>query len=262
MAYYISEDGRLISFDAEIKADGSVRPRNYHDFAEGENTTPPVQDSVVSTKRNNNSPKPNRKKCKSSYLHNVQVSAIPRSKRVACKSEIMTLLAKTHMSNSAREFVRARAICLSAIQIGAKLRQKIYDASLDYEINTIIDTISRINTIIRSYFDNRQAVDNNRTLNHTQEQKDASSAIISSKDILPSQRRRVLGVKESAPQNPQYINSTIYVKNARTPKYGYARDYFGRVQERDSYREDRPVNPYSSLSNYDKEDDNESLDIL
>lgn len=52
------------------------------------------------------------------------------------------------------------------------------------------------------------------------------------------------------------------VQRGNRPRFGYARDYFGRVQERDSYREDRPVNPYHSRSNFDREDDNESLDML
>ncbi len=53
-----------------------------------------------------------------------------------------------------------------------------------------------------------------------------------------------------------------FIRKGPAPKYGYARDRFGRVQERDSYREDRDVNPYSSNSSYDFEDDNSSMDIL
>ena len=46
----------------------------------------------------------------------------------------------------------------------------------------------------------------------------------------------------------------------KRPKYGYARDRFGRVQERDNYREDKWENPYSSSNSlYDAEDDNDSL---
>lgn len=42
----------------------------------------------------------------------------------------------------------------------------------------------------------------------------------------------------------------------RKPKYGYARDIFGRVQERDSYKDGEfRVNDYGQ-SSYDPEDDN------
>ena len=49
-------------------------------------------------------------------------------------------------------------------------------------------------------------------------------------------------------------------KFIKKPKYGYARDRFGRVQERDNYREDQWENPYSSSNSlYDSEDDHDSV---
>lgn len=262
MAYYISEDGRLHTFDAEIKADGTVRPKSYRDFTEGKTITPSRQDAGARRRYNQYLTTPDRKKNKTTFHNTVSVPAIPRSKREACKSDIMTLLVETQMSVSARDFVRVRAMCLSAIPISNKLKRKICDAALDYEMNTIIDVISQINAIIESYLDYKQIIGTNRTKARTQTQKCTTSIVTSHTEVLSSQRSQVLGVVESVQQNPQHINSTIYVRKGMAPKYGYARDYFGRVQERDSYREDRPVNPYTSLSNYDKEDDNESLDIL
>ena len=32
MAHYFTPDGRAVSFDAEVKPDGSVRPRSYRDL--------------------------------------------------------------------------------------------------------------------------------------------------------------------------------------------------------------------------------------
>lgn len=47
----------------------------------------------------------------------------------------------------------------------------------------------------------------------------------------------------------------------RKPKYGYARDLFGRVQERDSFKDGAyQVNDYGQ-SSYDPEDDNGDLDM-
>lgn len=53
---------------------------------------------------------------------------------------------------------------------------------------------------------------------------------------------------------------------ARKPKYGYARDYFGRVQERDIFDEERGGENWQAhrfqqsydYSSFDEEDDNES----
>ncbi len=64
----------------------------------------------------------------------------------------------------------------------------------------------------------------------------------------------------STAQSPTEVSN--FVKHGPLPVYGYARDRFGRVQERDSYREDKPINPYSANSDFDQEDDGETLDIV
>lgn len=45
---------------------------------------------------------------------------------------------------------------------------------------------------------------------------------------------------------------------AKKPKYGYARDIFGRVQERDRYKENSGENTDYDCSSYDPEDDHDS----
>lgn len=73
--------------------------------------------------------------------------------------------------------------------------------------------------------------------------------------------------KAEQPKSMDYASTTRstfgdivkIVKKGRKPKYGYARDFFGRIQERDRYVEDRDVNPCSAANSlYDKEDDNSS----
>ena len=64
-------------------------------------------------------------------------------------------------------------------------------------------------------------------------------------------------------------SDVIYKRNgpSRPPKYGYARDYFGRVQERDSFNEEKKnefkqaQNKQSryDYSNYDAEDDHDGV---
>jgi hypothetical protein len=45
----------------------------------------------------------------------------------------------------------------------------------------------------------------------------------------------------------------------RKPKYGYARDIFGRVQERDRYKEDSAEKFDYDYSSYDREDDHSNV---
>ena len=52
------------------------------------------------------------------------------------------------------------------------------------------------------------------------------------------------------------INSCLM---ARKPKYGYARDIFGRVQERDLYKEEKHEKPKYDYSSYDREDDHDNV---
>ena len=44
---------------------------------------------------------------------------------------------------------------------------------------------------------------------------------------------------------------------ARKPKYGYARDIFGRVLERDSYKEECHEKQNYDYSSFDREDDHD-----
>ena len=46
---------------------------------------------------------------------------------------------------------------------------------------------------------------------------------------------------------------------ARKPKYGYARDYWGRIQERDHYTEEPHNKPNYDYSDFDREDDHDNV---
>ena len=55
------------------------------------------------------------------------------------------------------------------------------------------------------------------------------------------------------------VNGRLVSGASRKPKYGYARDRYGRVQERDSYNEDRR-NEFYTASNSQKNYDYSSYD--
>lgn len=260
MSYFIGPDGRLMSFDAEIKADGSVRPRNYHDFAEGNLVSQSEQEGVAQRTHDEYLTAPGQRKEKPRNI--TPISKLSKNNKALYKSEIRAIINLSLMSSSAADFVRARAMALTPIRICSKLNRKICDAALDYEMDEIINVIKQVNSVIAKFasISNASNRQSDRKKKPTPQPNFLTNA--SHKDVLPSQSRRLTYVAESQPRITQHTNNTQYVRSGRLPKYGYARDYFGRVQERDSYREDRPVNPYSSLSSYDKEDDNESLDII
>ena len=60
--------------------------------------------------------------------------------------------------------------------------------------------------------------------------------------------------------NYAFTQEQMYVNpSRRKPKYGYARNMYGNILERDHYVENRQVNSYNGSSMYDREDDNDSL---
>ncbi len=56
-----------------------------------------------------------------------------------------------------------------------------------------------------------------------------------------------------------YLCKINHLIMPRKPKYGYARDIFGRVQERDRYKEDSAEKFDYDYSSYDREDDHSNV---
>lgn len=261
MAFYISPDGRVISFDAEVKADGSVRPRNYHDFIEG--NLNPQQEPLASDRKTRPT-----KTTKAKKVHKnqplqpnpISLSSEPKGVKRSCLEQITSIIDCSSLSASAKTFVRLRALALTVLPFTNKLYNKIAKAGLEKEMNSILDLFNEINEMIQRNCSFSKKLSNKAAVSTNQ--IPIQRVVQSSSYKMPSQKARISYVKEEDPISQAPIDNTIYLRKGNVPKYGYARDYFGRVKERDSYREDRAVNPYSSLSSYDFEDDNESLDIL
>ena len=81
------------------------------------------------------------------------------------------------------------------------------------------------------------------------------SVIPTATSKAPKNKIKTTVIKNSIDTGTQISHNT----GGRKPKYGYARDYFGRIQERDHYIENRPTNSYHDNSNYDREDDHDSI---
>lgn len=77
--------------------------------------------------------------------------------------------------------------------------------------------------------------------------------------------KKTIGAKQSANNMFKPIPKTTSQQSGRKPKYGYARDRFGRVQERDSFNEEKRNEFYQAnnsqkhydYSSFDANDDND-----
>lgn len=179
--------------------------------------------------------------------------------------EAERLISESSLSTRAKSFITGLTLKKEPIQITSALKKKIKILQLSSEEGRIKDLISKYNDLLgrvsfkkkktkRSNFGNLgeqiRRLFGNKPLGTT-----SNSTAISTPKTKGNK-----GIDSSSKGN-EWVSGN-YVRKGPKPKYGYARDRFGRVQERDSYREDRSVNPYHSNSNYDREDDNDSLDML
>lgn len=186
------------------------------------------------------------------------------------RSALSDLLEGSHLSPQALAFVEPRIMMCGPIKIKNKLRNRLRSLSLEAEEDTIIHVIESANSIIRQI--NATATFVSVRIASPQKGTVVKKLIIPSSaqktDRTSPKKEKNNSLKPTREFNPNDRDTvgtptdTIYTRKGKTPQFGYGRDYFGRVLERDSYREDRPVNPYHSRSDYDREDDNESLDNL
>lgn len=187
------------------------------------------------------------------------------------RQKIDIILRNSKLSKLAIDFIIERTNSLAKVGITKKLYKRIKDLGLAEEYMDIITAISKINYAISEKKHSYQ----NQTVVKPYTPKPAPVKSPSKRPKANSQnnQKKVKYTVESANEynSPDKINRTLksnerlsgnYIRKGPVPKYGYARDRFGRVQERDSYREDRDVNPYNTNSSYDREDDNSSMDIL
>lgn len=277
MAYYLTDDGRLVPFEADVKEDGTIRPANYSQFISGQSTsanvkvqkytTYPLTRPVPKTQQNSTILPKSTKRQKSAAQ---QKSATPlkstkkpkktiqpkstyqvkrtKLQKVELRAKISKIIQDSHLSKSAEDFIMQKANCLQEIVVNNKLFKAINSRSLDSEKEKIQNAILQINALLHE----SKPVQKHIPVASTGTTKTQPTA---------SKKMTVVQSDEVRTKFNQWTSGN-YVRKGPAPKYGYARDRFGRVQERDSYREDKDVNPYSIDSSYDCEDDHASMDIL
>lgn len=306
MAFYITSDGRAVSFEAEVKPDGTVRPKKYSEFLEEDSNLPKVHTSKTTAKKglqaNGDNPRKRvstiyTKKEKERYVEpepyfaplvalKMQVEENKRKRQIqkqeaeikraleksknpsestnrnhrtktekrAMLANIVSIIKDAKLPENAYNFVFTRISTLTPLTVNDKLKRKISGRGLGDYKDKIIEVINSVNYYLR--YDSHCKARTNSKINANKEIRIKKTVEIEEKYVDSNDTANGRKLKGN-----EWISGN-YIMKGKQPKYGYARNYFGRVQERDSYREDRLVNPYSSISSYDVEDDNESLDIL
>ena len=200
--------------------------------------------------------------------------------------KINDIIINTSLSEEAKEFILRKATSLEEIQIKSEEIKKMRTRGLFIGSGTVYSTFEKINNLIREYrrkYPQSIESDATRPLNKvispsnnnvtkqasfpvtkpTVENKPSKKTIVSKPSIHKSSKKTYNDVVHTyRPLKGNEWTSGNYIRKGPAPKFGYARDRFGRVQERDSYREDKVINPYSINSSYDSEDDHDSMDIL
>lgn len=277
MAFYITPDGRVHTVEVEIK-DGIVRPQSYHAF---DNEISPERENYNSKVLHSNSVETKGEKTKQTItiiaeIERQRVRQLQKSRLAQYRLKLSQLLESSDLSVGAKSFVKNYAASMNRINMNKinksqKLFKYFFKKGLLSESNEIWNILQQVNRLVdEELSSNTKPLQNNPKTN---DYKSPPRSIIiekeSSKSVEGSKsRKQIFSIAESRDTSTsnysraQLWNSPQYVKKGKKSKYGYARDIFGRVVEKDRYREDREVNPYNSSSSYDIEDDNESLENL
>lgn len=179
--------------------------------------------------------------------------------RTELRTTVDKIISLGNLTRRAQSLILAKCLLNSEIRVDA-LETNISILGLENEKDNILKVTSFLNRIF-SFFhgafqDTSEIVKTN---------KRRISCRLSSSTSNQQHKPKKISMTDSKvadQSSSDWTGNKNYVRRGHLPQYGYARDRFGRIQERDHYREDRAVNPYSSGSSYDCEDDNDSQDIL
>lgn len=250
-------DGRVTSIEASVHKDGTVSPANYSKFAtfmEEDTDEIPL-----------NEPQSNR-----------SVRSVSSDKD-SITDAIDDLINAFSFNERIRDIIRTYAFALRPL----KKSQIISQISTFREGLILSSFISRYNKLLRKYLGNGFGVyaPYSGSIKNKEEQSFCDNNTRENKVVVRAKEkgncdfvnisvppfgnfeivsRSEQNNKSSGLEFNEWVSGN-YIRKGPKPKYGYARDYFGRIQERDHYLEGENVNPYDSNSNYDSEDDHDSF---
>ena len=254
MAIVINPDGTVSTIEVNHDAYGNIRPKMPQDIAEKPSQKPTLSKSQKKDIIYPRIQKKKHKKVVSSASPEPQGNAV-KSTKVVIKQSIDRYFAYVkshHQRITEKEY--SQTLCL----LKGDVRDYYIQRYLEYKIEHTPKPSTKPN-------EGKKKKKKKNKQNKQQKKTQAKQFISRSSGFTIAEIASFSSLKGALPGN-DIINGRSIYGASRHPKYGYARDRYGRVQERDSFNEDRK-NEFKlaqsqhknyDYSSYDAEDDHDS----
>lgn len=263
MAIVINPDGTVSTIEVTHDAYGNIRPKMPQEITEKPDISSyPTKDVTSYQPKGVTYPRMKKKKHKKAALaaqHKSQDNVV-KSTKVVTKQSIDRYFAfiKSH-HQQIREKEYMETLCL----LQGEVREYYEQCYLDYKIEHSPKPESANSS--KPGESKKKKKKKSKQKNQQKKETQAKQLISRSSGFTIAEIASFSSLKGASSGNDIINGQSIYGAS-KHPKYGYARDRYGRVQERDSFNEDRK-NEFKiaqsrhqnyDYSNYDAEDDHDS----
>ena len=258
MAYVVNPDGTVESVEVEWDSNGNLRPRPKRDY-----------DGLQSSYKS--------KSLASSYIpHSQRKKKKKVSSSTNMNSSIDVVSNQTQNKQDSSKINKIRIITKQSIEKYFVRKKNLHQIVTHEDLMraSIVLKSSLLKFFMEKYEQYKDYCLSmgwgvKRTITQKVNKKKKKNFINTSKNNHTSSGNTLGSIaKFSTMKDSLEGSDVIYARSgkSRPPKYGYARDYFGRVQERDSYNEEKK-NEFKQAQNsqsrydyssYDAEDDHDS----
>lgn len=254
MAIVINPDGTVSTIEVNHDAYGNIRPKMPQDIAEKPSEKQYMSSSQTKDVTYPRMPKKKHKKVASSVSHEQQGKT-----KVVTKQSIDRYFAYVnshHLQITEKEYTKT--LCLLQGEVLEYYKQRYLEYKMEHSPKPATAVSKKPTEVKKKKKKNKQ---NKQIKKETQ----AKQFISRSSGFTIAEIASFSSLKGALPGN-DIINGRSIYGASRQPRYCYARDRFGRVQERDSFNEDRK-NEFKleqsqhknyDYSSYDAEDDHDS----
>lgn len=254
MAIIINPDGTVSTIEVDHDAYGNIRPKMPQDIAEKPSEKPYVSSSQ---KKGVIYPRVQKKK-KKKVVPSVSNQSQEKTKVVTKQSidRYFAYINSHHQRITEKEHIKTLTLLKDEVLDYYKRRY------LEYQVAHMPKPANIIST---KPAEAKKKKKKNKQNKQQKKEKQAKQFISRNSGFTIAEIASFSSLKGALPGN-DIINGRSIYGASRQPKYGYARDRYGRVQERDSFNEDRK-NEFKlaqsqhksyDYSSYDAEDDHDS----
>lgn len=258
MAIVINPDGTVSTIEVDHDAYGNIRPKMPQDIAEKPSGKPYMSSSQKKDVIYPKLQKKKHKKVVSSTSHESQDNPVISTKVVTKQSidRFFAYIKSHHQRITENEYTKT----LNMLE--GEVRDYYKQRYLEYKIEHSPKPAITIST---KPTEGKKKKKKNKQNKQLKKEAPAKQFISRNSGFTIAEIASFSSLKGALPGN-DIINGRSIYGASRQPKYGYARDRYGRVQERDSFNEDRK-NEFKlaqsqhknyDYSNYDAEDDHDS----